>query len=208
MTQNHNTPDAHRILKEAMFKMIGSVQNPVENPVTEGARYSLSVSDETAAVLTLTFVDREPSTTDTSRVAVELFIQRCWLTDPEPDRTETMLRALLAERDAAILREKSLKDSTEELRQLQREFNSAAEKYSNLADRYAARCDELISAKAERDTLRDQLAAARNEALEEARRKVESLWAHRTCREVCDHIEALKSTTPAPREVTPQEEGE
>ncbi|MDE4176341.1 hypothetical protein PXK01_19470 [Phaeobacter sp. PT47_59] len=49
--------------------------------------------------------------------------------------------ALLAERDAALLREKSLKDSTEELRQLQREFNAV---------------------KWDRDTLRDQLAAAKD----------------------------------------------
>lgn len=39
------------------------------------------------------------SEVDTSAETVELFIQRCWLTDPMPDRTETMLRALLAERD-------------------------------------------------------------------------------------------------------------
>lgn len=34
--------------------------------------------------------------TDISKEAVELHIQRCWLTDPEPDKTETLLRALSA----------------------------------------------------------------------------------------------------------------
>lgn len=38
--------------------------------------------------------------TDTSKEAVERFIERCWLTDPDPDRTETMVRALFAERDS------------------------------------------------------------------------------------------------------------
>ena len=34
--------------------------------------------------------------TNISKEAVELHIQRCWMTDPEPDRTETLLRALSA----------------------------------------------------------------------------------------------------------------
>lgn len=38
---------------------------------------------------------------DTSRETVEQHIQRCWLTDPEPDRTETILRTLLARAEAA-----------------------------------------------------------------------------------------------------------
>lgn len=38
--------------------------------------------------------------TDISKEAVERHIQRCWLTDPEPDRTEAMLRALSARVEA------------------------------------------------------------------------------------------------------------
>lgn len=37
---------------------------------------------------------------DTSAAAVELHIQRCWMTDPAPERTEALLRALQFERDA------------------------------------------------------------------------------------------------------------
>lgn len=106
-----------------------------------------------------------------------------------------------ADRDAALLLEKSLKDNTEELRQLRREFNAV---------------------KAERDALRDQLAAARNETLEEAARVVDieyemhkdyrnasllcnndedaqcRLISMTTCASISAAIDALKDTTPAP----------
>jgi hypothetical protein len=82
---------------------------------------------------------------------------------------------------------------------------------------------------AERDALRDQLATARNEALEEAARVVDieyemhkdyrnasllcnndedaqcRLISMTTCASISAAIDALKSTTPAPREVTVQE---
>ena len=165
-----------------------------------------------------------PPTTDTSREAVDAIVVRLMEAEAPyapmltPNGHESaidedlhpsawrMIEALLAERDAALLREKSLKDNTEELRQLRREFNAV---------------------KSERDTLRDQLAAARNEALEEAISKTALYLEYDTLRppeawddDEKDHwhtggidhlrallssLNALKSTTPAPREVTVQE---
>jgi regulator of replication initiation timing len=68
---------------------------------------------------------------------------------------------------------------------------------------------------AERDALRDQLAAARNEVLEEAKAECEAqrvkcndngqFEAAAFCKNLLVYIDALKSTTPAPREVTVQE---
>lgn len=68
---------------------------------------------------------------------------------------------------------------------------------------------------AERDALRAQLAAARNEALEEAKAECETqrvkcnnhgqYEAAAFCKTLLIHIDALKSTTPAPRKVTVQE---
>jgi hypothetical protein len=68
---------------------------------------------------------------------------------------------------------------------------------------------------AERDALRDQLAAARNEALEEAQALCEEqrvkcndhgqYEAAAFCKTLLIHIDAIKSTTPAPREVTVKE---
>jgi len=143
-----------------------------------------------------------PPTTDTIREAVDFSHMSSGdmrgLLYKQADETT----AMRAERDAALLREKSLKDNTEELRQLRREFNAV---------------------KAERDALRDQLAAARNETLEEAARVVDieyemhkdyrnaSLLCNNddaaqdrlarmtTCSVLSADIDALKSTTPAPR---------
>jgi hypothetical protein len=53
--------DVHRKLKEALFGMIGSVQNPVESPVREDAYYGGVLVDTPAgpkvAYLRLTFED-------------------------------------------------------------------------------------------------------------------------------------------------------
>jgi hypothetical protein len=131
------------------------------------------------------------TTTDTSRENIQKIVMYHIGENPvELKHHADAISALLAERDAALLREKSLKNNTEELRQLRREFNSI---------------------KAERDTLRDQLAASRNEALEEAAKDLidhangdfedqngERAWC------VSDDTifalkEAFKSNTPTPR---------
>ncbi|MEX5513592.1 hypothetical protein [Pseudophaeobacter sp. 1A09344] len=158
-----------------------------------------------------------PPTTDTSREAVEaiaaefdyrvemhsklstgpaggLRTERGMEAAKTHSATAAVLRALLAERDAALLREKTLKDNTEELRQLRRVFNAV---------------------KSERDALRDQLAAARNEVLEEAKAECEAqrvkcndngqFEAAAFCKNLLVYIDALKSTTNAAREVTVQE---
>ena len=131
-----------------------------------------------------------PPTTDTSREAVEAH-----LNDVEVDATEAsfrtvvLLRAVCAERDewraafGHFLSEIPLQDVL-----------GASGSVQDAIDYFK-------TAIAERDALRDQLAAARNEALEEAALWAESEGLFRTR----DEIRALKSTIPASREVTVQE---
>lgn len=77
------------------------------------------------------------------------------------------------------------------------------------------RHDDYAALLAKRDALRDRLASARNEALEEAKAECEAqrvkcndngqFEAAAFCKNLLVYIDALKSATPAPRKVTVQE---